>query len=139
MTYIDPNKDRDIAISEATQRTQLLIEGGSNANPLADRIRMIRDELLKARELKEIVSPNFLQQRLHCSEDQLRFTLDRAKQLFKDEIREVKIFNFPYYYHATLNENDLNRYLGQTRLYPEGEGQAQPHRTQLGSLRGILR
>jgi hypothetical protein len=107
VTYIDPNKDRSIAVSEATQRTQLLIEGGSHSNPLADRIRMIRDELLKARELKEIVSPNFLQQRLHCSEDQLRFTLDRAKQLFKDEIREVKIFNFPYYYHAALNEDDL--------------------------------
>jgi hypothetical protein len=107
VTYIDPNKERSIAVSEATQRTQLLIEGGSNANPLADRIRMIRDELLKARELKEIISPNFLQQRLHCSEDQLRFALNRAKQLFNDEIKEVNIFNFPYYYHATLNENDL--------------------------------
>jgi len=107
VTYIDPNKDRGIAVSEATQRTQLLIEGGSHSNPLADRIRIIRDELLKARELKEIVSPNFLQQRLHCSEDQLRFALDRAKQLFNDEIREVKIFNFPYYYHANLDETDL--------------------------------
>ena len=107
VTYIDPNKDRSTAVSEATQRTQLLIEGGSHANPLADRIRIIRDELLKARELKEIVSPNFLQQRLHCSEDQVRFALDRAKQLFKDEISIINIFNFPYYYHANLNEDDL--------------------------------
>jgi len=35
VTYIDPNKERGIAVSEATQRTQLLIEGGSHANPLA--------------------------------------------------------------------------------------------------------
>jgi len=107
VTFIDPNRDRSIAVAEATQRTQLLLEGGSHANPLADRIRMIRDELLKARELKEIVSLNFLQQRLHCSENQLRFALNRAMQLFKDEIREINIFNFPYYYHAALNEHDL--------------------------------
>jgi len=107
VTYVNPNKDRSIAVSEATERTQLLLEGGSHANPTADRIRMIRDELLKARELKEIVSLNFLQQRLHCSEHLVRFTLDRAKQLFKDEIREISIFNFPYFYHATLDENDL--------------------------------
>jgi hypothetical protein len=107
VTYIDPNKDRGIAITEATERTELLLEGGSHVNPLADRIRMIRDELLKARELKEIVSLNFLQQKLHCSEHQIRSALDRAMQLFKDEIREINIFNFPYFYHSALSEDDL--------------------------------
>jgi len=107
VTYIDPDKDRSAAIIDATKRTELLLEGGSNVNPLADRIRTIRDELLKARELKEIVSLNFLQQKLHCSEHQIRGALDRAKQLFKDEIREITIFNFPYYYHASLSEDDL--------------------------------
>jgi hypothetical protein len=107
VTYIDPDKDRSTAIIEATQRTELLLEGGSHVNPLADRIRTIRDELLKARELKEIVSLNFLQQKLHCSEHQIRTALDRAMQLFKDEIREINIFNFPYYYHSALGEDDL--------------------------------
>ena len=49
---------------------------------------MIRDEILKAKELKEIVSLSFLKQKLHCNEDQIRSALDRAKQLYKDEIRE---------------------------------------------------
>ena len=58
VTYVDPNKPREIAIAEATERTELLLEGGSHANPLAERIRMIRDELLKAKKLKEIGGPD---------------------------------------------------------------------------------
>ena len=107
MTYVDPNKPREMAIAEATERTELLLEGGSHANPLADRIRMIRDELLKAKELKEVVSLSFLKQKLHCSEDQMRIALDRALQLYKDEIKEMRVFNFPYYYHSGLSDEDL--------------------------------
>jgi hypothetical protein len=68
---------------------------------------MIRDELLKAKELKEVVSLSFLKQKLHCSEDQMRIALDRALQLYKDEIRETKVFNFPYFYHSGLSDEDL--------------------------------
>jgi len=107
VTWVDPNKPRDQAIAEATERTDLLLEGGSRANPLADRIRMIRDELLKAKELKEIVSMSFLRQKLHCSEDQMRIALDRALQLYKDEIQEMRVFNFPYFYHSGLSDEDL--------------------------------
>jgi hypothetical protein len=107
VTYVDPNKPREMAIGEATERTELLLEGGSHVNPLADRIRMIRDELLKAKELKEIVSMSFLKQKLHCNEDQMRTALDRTLQLYKDEIRETKVFNFPYYYHSELCDEDL--------------------------------
>ena len=107
VTYVDSNKPREMAIAEATERTDLLLEGGTHANPLADRIRMIRDELLKAKQLKEIVSISFLKQKLHCNEDQMRTALDRAIQLYKDEIREVKVFNFPYFYHSGLSDEDL--------------------------------
>jgi hypothetical protein len=107
VTYVDPNKSRETAIAEATERTDLLLEGGSRANPLADRIRMIRDELLKAKQLKEIVSLSFLKQKLHCSEDQMRISLDRTLQLYKDEIRETKVFNFPYYYNSGIGDEDL--------------------------------
>jgi hypothetical protein len=68
---------------------------------------MIRDELLKAKQLKEIVSMSFLKQKLHCNEDQMRTALDRALQLYKDEIRETKVFNFPYFYHSGLSDEDL--------------------------------
>jgi hypothetical protein len=107
VTYVDSKKPREMAIAEATERTELLLEGGSRANPLADRIRTIRDELLKAKQLKEIVSMSFLMQKLHCNEDQMRTALGRTLQLYKDEIREVKVFNFPYYYHAGLTDEDL--------------------------------
>jgi len=107
VTYVDPNKPREMAIAEATERTDLLLEGGSHANPLADRIRTIRDELLKAKQLKEIVSMSFLKHKLHCNEDQMRTALDRALQLYKDEIREAKVFNFPYFYHSELSDEDL--------------------------------
>ena len=107
VTYADPNKPREMAIAEATERTELLLEGGSHANPLADRIRMVRDEILKAKQLKEIVSMSFLKQKLHCNEDQMRTALDRALQLYRDEIRETKVFNFPYFYHSGLSDEDL--------------------------------
>ncbi len=107
VTYLDASKTRNQAIAEALQRTDLLLEGGSHINPLAERIRVIRDEILKAKELKEIVSFSFLKQKLHCNEDQMRTALDRAMQLYKDEIKEVKIFNFPYCYHSSLSEDDL--------------------------------
>jgi hypothetical protein len=107
VTYIDQNKQREVAIAEANERTELLLAGGSHANPLAERIRTIRDELLKARELKEIVSSEFLKQKLQCKNDQLRLAMDRATQLYRDEIKEVKVFNFPHYYHSSLDEEDL--------------------------------
>jgi catechol 2,3-dioxygenase-like lactoylglutathione lyase family enzyme len=107
VTYLDASKSRSQAIAEALDRTDSLLEGGSHINPLAERIRVIRDEILKAKELKEIVSLSFLKQKLRCNEDQIRLALDRAKQLYKDEIIELKIFNFPYCYHSSLGEEDL--------------------------------
>lgn len=107
VTYLDASKSRNQAIAEAIQRTDSLLEGGSHVNPLAERIRLIRDEILKAKELKEIVSFGFLKQKLRSNEDQIRLALDRAMQLYKDEIKELKIFNFPYVYHSSLSEEDL--------------------------------
>jgi hypothetical protein len=107
VTYLDTPKSRSQAIAEALQRTDSLLEGGSHINPLAERIRVIRDEILKAKELKEIVGWSFLKQKLNCNEDQMRTAIDRAMQLYKDEIKELKIFNFPYCYHSTLSEEDL--------------------------------
>jgi hypothetical protein len=107
VTYLDASKSRSQAIAEALQRTDSLLEGGSHINPLAERIRVIRDEILKAKELKEIVGWSFLKQKLHCNEDQMRTAMDRAMQLYKDEIKELKIFNFPYCYHSSLSEEDL--------------------------------
>jgi hypothetical protein len=107
VTYLDASKPRGEAIAEALQRTDSLLEGGSHINPLAERIRVIRDEILKAKELKEIVGWSFLKQKLNCNEDQMRTAMDRAKQLYKDEIKELRIFNFPYCYHSTLSEEDL--------------------------------
>ena len=107
VTYLDASKSRSQAIVEALQRTDSLLEGGSHINPLAERIRVIRDEVLKAKELKEIVGLSFLKQKLRCNEDQIRLALDRALQLYKDEIKELKIFNFPYCYHSSLGEEDL--------------------------------
>lgn len=107
VTYLDASKSRSQSIAEALQRTDSLLEGGSHINPLAERIRLIRDEILKAKELKEIVSLSFLKQKLRCNEDQIRLALDRAIQLYKDKIKELKIFNFPYCYHSALSEEDL--------------------------------
>lgn len=107
VTYLDAAKSRSQAIAEALQRTDSLLEGGSHINPLAERIRVIRDEILKAKELKEIVSLSFLKQKLRCNKDQIRLALDRAMQLYKDEIKELRVFNFPYCYHSTLSEEDL--------------------------------
>ena len=43
VTYLDASKSRGQAIAEALQRTDSLLEGGSHINPLAERIRVIRE------------------------------------------------------------------------------------------------
>ncbi len=106
VTWLDPEKDRVEAIREALQRTERLIAGEATGNPIANRIRIIRDEVVSSALQRDMVSHGFLRRKVRATKHQFETALRRAMEIYP-EIRCVRIFNFPYYYHETLSEADL--------------------------------
>ena len=92
ITWLDPSKPREEAIEEAIRRTEMALVERSNSSKVMQRIQIVRDQVIEASELNDLVSFEFLQNKIGCSEYELETALKRAMQLYP-EIREVKIFN----------------------------------------------
>jgi DNA-binding MarR family transcriptional regulator len=108
LTWVDPSKPREHALEEAVQRTSNRLVEKSATSPIIERIHIIRDQIIEATKLRDLVGFEFLQNRLDCSEYEAEGAVARALQLYPD-LKEVKIFNnFRYYYHASLPERELN-------------------------------
>jgi len=117
ITWLDPAKQREKAIEEAIRRTERALVEKSNSSPVMQRIHVIRDQLIEASKLHDLVSFEFLQNKLGCSEYELETALKRAMQLYP-EIREVKLFNrFRYFYHASMSEGDFKKALARKENY----------------------
>ncbi|MEM0254146.1 MAG: hypothetical protein QXK78_06280 [Candidatus Bathyarchaeia archaeon] len=107
ITWIDPSKPREQAISEAFERTERIL--AEKSTPIIQRVQAVRDEVIKALKVGDIVSLEFLREKLGCSEYELEGAVERAKQLYP-EIREVKVFErFRYLYHASMPEEALKK------------------------------
>jgi hypothetical protein len=106
LTWIDACKPRERAIEEAIQRTSAVLDTASTS-PIIERIHLIRDLIIEATKLRDLVSAEFLHNKLGCSEYEAEGAIARALQLYTD-LREVKLFGaYKYYYHASLTEEDL--------------------------------
>jgi len=117
ITWLDPSKQREKAIEEAIRRTEKTLVEKSNSSPTMQRIHIIRDQLIEASKLNDLVSFEFLQNKLSCSEYELETALKRAMQLYP-EIREVKLFNrFRYFYYASMSEEDFKKALARKENY----------------------
>jgi len=108
LTWVDPGKSREQALEEAVQRTNGRLTEKSATSPIIERIHIIRDQIIEATKLRDLVSYDFIQNKLNCSEYEAEGAVARALQLYPD-LREVKLFNnFRYYYHASLSDEELN-------------------------------
>jgi len=107
ITHIDPKKPRENALEEAIQRTSMALEGKASTNPLVHRVHLIKDLIFEATKLKDLISFNYIHEKLNCTEFEAGLAVSRALQLYP-ELREVKLFNaYRYYYHSSMSEEDL--------------------------------
>lgn len=117
LTWIAPNKSREKAIEEAIQRTNNALAHRSASSPVIERIRNVRDIILQSTKLKNLVSTDFIKNKLSCSDYELRTAVNRVLQLYPD-IKEVKLFNnFRYLYHTSMPEEELNASIEMTKNY----------------------
>ncbi len=117
ITWIDQNKPRDHALAEAIERTEKALSKREDSMPILRRVRQIRDLLIEATELKDIVSFDYIKNRLDCSEYEAQQAIERAMQLYLD-IKEVKVFNiFRYYYLDSMAEEELRKAIRRKEEY----------------------
>jgi len=117
LTWIDQNKPRDHALAEAIDRTEKALSKREDSMPILRRVRQIRDLLIEATELKDIVCFDYIKNRLDCSEYEAQQAIERAMQLYPD-IKEVKVFNiFRYYYLDSMAEEELRKAIRRKEEY----------------------
>jgi hypothetical protein len=107
LSTIDQSKSRDQAIAEAVERTNKALAECASTNPVLERVRIINDTVVASARLRDIVSVQFLHQKLSCTEHELEAALTRAVQLYP-AIQQTKLFEtFRYFYHSSMNPDDL--------------------------------
>lgn len=117
ITWIDQEKPRDQAMKEAVERTEKALAEERASMPILSRIRQIRDLLIEAQELKDIVSFDYIKNKLGCTEYEAEVAIKRAMQLYSD-IKEVKIFNLlRYFYLSSMPEEELKKAIRRKENY----------------------
>jgi len=107
LTYIDPNKPREMAIEEAVQRTEEALTGRAATSPIMSRVHRIHDLILAASKTHDLPSQSFIMHELGCTEYETEGALQRALQLYP-KLKELKLFNaYNYYYHDSMSPEDL--------------------------------
>ena len=107
ITFIDQSKSRDQAIAEAVERTNKALTDCASTNPVLERVRIINDTVVASARLRDIVSVQFLNEKLACSEHEREAALIRAVQLYP-AIQQTKLFEtFRYFYHSSMDVDDL--------------------------------
>jgi hypothetical protein len=108
LTWIDTALGRDAGIRKAIEVTGERLIDEEDRNPVVRRIRMIRDLIVAASVHKEILSKDFLRDKLDCSESELDRAILRTMQLYSD-IAETKLFDsYPHFYLTTIPDADLS-------------------------------
>ena len=114
LTWIDQDVSRDRAVKEAFERTSKMLLDNPTTNTIHERIRLIRDQLLTA---KELLSLTYLRHVLNCPIDRVKRAIKRAKQLYPD-IKDVRIFSkFTYYYLDSMKPEDLRANMEMKKNY----------------------
>lgn len=107
LTWIDYDKAREHAIEEAVQRTNKALSQRASTSPIIERIHFIRDQVIQSTKLRDLLSFEFIHNKLGCSEHEAEGAVARALQLYPD-LKEIKLFDaYRYYYHASMTEEDL--------------------------------
>jgi len=117
VTWIDPKKPREDALKEALERTNRALIEKESTNPTIQRVHRIRDIIYESSKLRELVSFTYIQESLKCSKYKVVVAISRALQLYSD-LKETKLFGvFRYFYHSSLDEQDLNAAIAMKENY----------------------
>jgi len=117
LTWIDQELPREQAIEDAIRKTDKVLDKRSTTNPIIERIHSVRDIIIGATKLRDLVSFAYLKNEIGCTEHELVRAVERALQLYPD-LKEVKLFNvFRYYYHAQMSQEDLNAAVSMKENY----------------------
>lgn len=117
LTWIDQEKTREQAIVEAVERTNIALEGRTSKNPTIERVHRIADIIIEHSKLKDIVSFNYIQDALKCTEYEAVHSLKRALQLYP-KLQKIKLFNaYSYFYHSSISEEDLKAAISMKENY----------------------
>lgn len=106
MTGLDENLPRKQAIEEAFQRTEKILFEDPGSNVTGQRVRAIRDQVIAATQMGEIVGMDFIQNHLKCTKGQAKYAVDRTLRLYRD-VKSISIFNYRYLYHESLSDEEL--------------------------------
>jgi hypothetical protein len=117
LTWIDQGKQRDQALQKAIDRTTEALARQSSTSPIIERVHRIRDMIIESSRLRDLVAFDFIQNKLECSDAKAEEAVRRALQLYTD-LREVKVFDaYRYFYHASLEDEDLKAAIGFKENY----------------------
>lgn len=107
ITWIDQHKKRETALAEVVEKTNKALAERASTSPIVERVHLIRDEIITSTKLKELVSYNYLWNKLRCSEYEAETAVKRALQLYPD-LGQIRLFGrYNYYYHDSMNPVDL--------------------------------
>lgn len=108
LTWINQTKEHDAALEEALKRTNSVLADRETTNPVIERVHSIRDRIIEASSLRELVGIQYLQNELGLMEYEAENAVDRALQLYPD-LHETKLFGaYRYLYYKSLSAEDLN-------------------------------
>lgn len=117
ITCVDQEKPREKALEEAVKRTNKVLENNPYETSIISRIHMIRDQILTAAKVKDIVSAEFIKNKLGGSEAEVERALARALQLFP-ELKQIKLFNaYRYLYHSSMQDAELKAAVAMKERY----------------------
>jgi hypothetical protein len=107
ISWVDSSLGRDSGLRKAFEASSKRLEQEKDCNPFMQRIRVVRDCVVTAATQKQVVSREFLRDRLHCTAYELDTAIRRAMELYRD-IAEVKLFDsYPHFYLVSIPDIDL--------------------------------
>ena len=107
ITWLDSSKPRETAIEEAIQKTDKALDGKVATSSFMERVHLVRDMIIEHSKLRRLVGFAYLRNKLGCTKHEAQRAVTRALQLYPD-LKETKIFDaYRYYYHASLEETEL--------------------------------
>lgn len=117
VTFIEQEKPRNEAVSEAVVRTDKALAGAYSGSPIMERVMRTRDIVIEHSQLRKLVSFAYIHEKLGCTPDQSEKAVTRALQLYPS-LRELKLFDAYRYYHCeSLGGEELSAAVEMKKNY----------------------
>ena len=102
LTWLDQSIPRKEAFDLAISATERALELKGGDMPLMVRVQRVRDLVQESLHQGLILPAPYIQNSLRCTDDELDDTIKRALQLYKEDIKEIYVFNQRYLHHSEM-------------------------------------